>query len=44
LEPIGPFVLLGVIVLGSLSGVSVIGMVVGPVVSHVGRLFTGGIL
>jgi Zn-dependent protease len=44
MEPVGPFLLLGLIVLGSLSGVSVIGMVVGPVVSHVGRLFTGGIL
>jgi Zn-dependent protease len=44
LEPIGPFLILGIVLLGSLSGVSVIGMVVGPVVSHVGRLFTGGIL
>jgi Zn-dependent protease len=44
LEAIGPFLLLGIVLLGSLSGVSVIGMIVGPVVSHVGRLFTGGIL
>jgi Zn-dependent protease len=44
LETVGPFLLLGLIVLGSLSGVSVIGLVVGPVVSHLGRLFTGGIL
>lgn len=44
LEPIGPFLLLGLILLGSLSGVSVIGMVVGPFIRHVGGLFTGGIL
>ena len=44
LEPIGPFILLGIILIGSLSGVSVIGMLVNPVVRHVGGLFTGGIL
>jgi len=44
LEPIGPLVLLGIIVLGSLSGVSVIGMLISPFVQFFGRLFTGGIL
>ena len=44
LEPIGPFLLLGLILLGSISGVSVIGMIVGPFIHHVGGLFTGGIL
>ena len=44
LEPVGPFLLLGLIMLGSFSGVSVIGMVVFPVVRHVGGLFTGGLL
>jgi Zn-dependent protease len=44
LEPVGPFLLLGVIMLGSFSGVSVIGALIGPVVRHVGGLFTGGLL
>lgn len=44
LEPIGPFVLLGLILLGSLAGVSVIGVVVGPFVNYFSGLFTGGIL
>ena len=44
LEPIGPFLLLGIILLGSLSGVSVIGTVIGPFVQFFGGLFTGGIL
>lgn len=44
LEPIGPFLLLGLILLGSFSGVSVIGIVVGPFVQFFGKLFTGGIL
>jgi Zn-dependent protease len=44
LEPVGPFLLLGLILLGSFSGVSVIGMLVSPVVRHVGGLFTGGLL
>ena len=43
-EAVGPFVLLGLIVLGSVSGVSVIGVIVNPVIRHVGGLFTGGIL
>lgn len=44
LEPIGPIVLLALIMIGSFSGFSVIGLVVGPVVNHLGSLFTGGIL
>ncbi len=44
LEPVGPFLLLGLILIGSLTGVSLIGMLVGPFVSRVGSLFTGGIL
>jgi len=43
-ERYGPFVLLGLILIGSLSGVSVIGMIIGPFVRTVGSLFTGGIL
>lgn len=43
-ERYGPFVLLGLILLGSMSGVSVIGAIVGPFISTVGSLFTGGIL
>jgi Zn-dependent protease len=43
-ERYGPFVLLGLILIGSVSGFSVIGMIVGPFVHTVGSLFTGGIL
>jgi len=44
LEPIGPMILLGVILLGSLTGVSLIGILVVPVIRTLGSLFTGGIL
>lgn len=44
LEPVGPFLLLGLILMGSFSGVSVIGALISPVVRHVGGLFTGGLL
>lgn len=44
LEPIGPYILLGIILLGSLSGVSIIGTVIGPFVQFFGHLFTGGVL
>jgi Zn-dependent protease len=43
LEPIGPMLLLGIILIGSFSRVSVIGMVLGPVVRTLYALFTGGI-
>ena len=44
LEPIGPIILLGIILIGSFSGVSVIGRIISPVTSTLGSLFTGGIL
>jgi Zn-dependent protease len=44
LEPVGPMLLLGLIVIGSLSGVSVIGRIISPFTSTLGSLFTGGIL
>ena len=44
LESIGPFLLLGIIVLGSLSGVSVIGAAIGPFVHFFSHVFTGGVL
>jgi Zn-dependent protease len=43
-EAIGPMVLLALIVLGSVSGVSVIGIVVAPFQHTLGSLFTGGLL
>jgi Zn-dependent protease len=44
LEPMGPILLLGLILIGSFSGVSVIGTIISPFTSTLGRLFTGGIL
>ena len=44
LEPVGPMLLLGLILIGSLSGVSVIGRIISPFTSTLGSLFTGGIL
>jgi Zn-dependent protease len=44
LEPVGPILLLGLILIGSFSGVSVIGTIISPFTSTLGRLFTGGIL
>ena len=44
MEPIGPYVLLALIVLGSLSGVNVIRFVISPFVRYFSHLFTGGIL
>jgi Zn-dependent protease len=44
LEPMGPILLLGLILIGSFSGVSVIGAIISPFTSTLGRLFTGGIL
>jgi Zn-dependent protease len=44
LEPMGPMILLGVILLGSLTGISLFGMFVIPFIRLFGSLFTGGIL
>jgi Zn-dependent protease len=44
LEPVGPILLLGLILIGSFSGVSVIGTIISPFTTTLGRLFTGGIL
>ncbi|MEK7347246.1 MAG: site-2 protease family protein [Candidatus Eisenbacteria bacterium] len=40
----GPMLLLGVVLLGSIGGVSVIGMIISPFVRTIGSLLTGGIL
>ena len=40
----GPMLLLGLVLIGSLSGVSVIGIIVSPFVRVVGSFVTGGIL
>lgn len=40
----GPMLLLGLVLIGSLSGVSVIGMIVSPFVRVIGSFVTGGIL
>jgi Zn-dependent protease len=44
LEPIGPMILLGVILIGSFSGVSILGRIISPITSTLSSLFTGGIL
>lgn len=44
LEPMGPMILLGIIVIGMISGVSIFGILISPVTNTLGRLFTGGIL
>jgi Zn-dependent protease len=41
LEPIGPMLLLGIILIGSFSRVSIIGMLIGPIVSTLYAVFTG---
>ena len=43
LEPIGPMLLLGVVMFGMLSRVSLFGMVIGPIVASLYALFTRGI-
>src|SRR5262245_46064350 len=40
----GPMLLLGLVLLGSLSGISVIGIIVTPFVHVLGSFFTGGLL
>jgi Zn-dependent protease len=44
LEPIGPMLLLGLILIGNLTRVSIIGMLILPVVAVLTRLFTGGLV
>jgi Zn-dependent protease len=44
LEPIGPMLLLGIILIGSFSRVSIIGMLISPIVGSLSHLFTGGLL
>jgi len=43
-EPVSPFVLLGIVVLGMMTGLNLFGYVIYPVVYILGGLFTGGIL
>lgn len=43
-ESTGPFLLLGLILIGSLSGISVIGALIGPFVQPMRSFVTGGIL
>jgi len=44
LDRVGPFVLLGIVVLGMTTGVNLFSYVVYPVIYVLGRIFTGGIL
>lgn len=44
LEPIGPMLLLGLILIGSFSRFPIIGMLISPVVGSLSRLFTGGLM
>ena len=44
LDTMGPMVLMGIVVLGMITGVNVFGYVVNPVIYVLGNLFTGGML
>ncbi len=44
LEPIGPMLLLGLVLIGSISRVSVFGTLISPIVATLSALFTGGLL
>ena len=44
LEPVGPMLLLGIIVIGAISGVRIFGILILPVVRALAHLFTGGLL
>ena len=44
LDHVGPFLLLGIVVLGMTTGVNLFSYVVYPVIYVLGRLFTGGML
>ena len=43
LEPIGPMILLGIILFENLSRIPVIGMLIGPFIVTLSRFFTGGL-
>jgi Zn-dependent protease len=44
LEPIGPMLLLGLVLIGSISRVSVFGFLISPIVRTLSVFFTGGLL
>jgi Zn-dependent protease len=44
LEPIGPMLLLGLVLIGSISRVSVFGTLISPIVARLSALFTGGLI
>jgi len=44
LDRVGPFILLGIVVLGMTTGVNLFSYVVYPVIYVLGRVFTGGVL
>jgi Zn-dependent protease len=44
LDPIGPFLLLGLILMGRATGSSVIGMLINPVIGALSQVVTGGLL
>ena len=44
LDRVGPFILLGIVVLGMTTGVNLFSYVVYPVIYVLGRIFTGGVL
>ncbi len=44
LDRFGPLVLLGIVVLGMVTGVNLFGIVVSPFINVLGHLFTGGVI
>ena len=44
LDPFGPFLLLGLIIMGRATGSSVIGMLINPVIGALSQVVTGGLL
>jgi len=44
LDRFGPLILLGIVVLGIVTGVNLFGYVVSPVINVLGHLFTGGVI
>lgn len=43
-EPIGPMVLLGVIMIGAITHIPIVGMLISPFVATMTRFFTGGLI